>query len=412
MIVPEYVQALDACDPLASKRFEFSIPNGTIYMDGNSLGPLTAASRVAVNNLLENQWGSDLIQGWNKHQWIDMPSTVGEKIAPLVGSAAGQIICCDSISVNLFKLLACALKLNPNRSVVVSQDDNFPTDLYIAQGLSDLLGAHRCQLKLAKAENLFDYIDESVAVLMLTHVNFRSGDMHDMAELTRMAHAKGVLVIWDLAHSAGAVPLALDNCEVDFAVGCGYKFLNGGPGAPAFVYIAQRHHETALQPLNGWMGHASPFKFSPHYQAATGPRHFLSGTPSIIAMAALDAALEVFSGVDIDSLYAKSIALAEFFLQEIKKHAELQKLELISSPHAKRRGSQLAFTHPEAYAISQALIARGVIVDYREPNIVRFGITPLYQSFEDLWRASQVLNNVVASKEYQSPKFQQRNTVT
>ena len=233
-----------------------------------------------------------------------------------------------------------------------------------------------------------------------------------MAELTRMAHAKGVLVIWDLAHSAGAVPLALDDCEVDFAVGCGYKFLNGGPGAPAFVYIAQRHHETAVQPLSGWMGHESPFEFNPRYQAATGPRQFLSGTPSIIAMASLNAALDVFSDVDHNLLYEKSIALAEFFLLEIHDLPALQALELISSRDANQRGSQLAFTHPEAYAISQALIARGIIVDYREPNIVRFGITPLYQSFEDLWRASQILNDIVTSKNYHSPKFKQRNTVT
>ena len=412
MNIPEYVLKLDATDQLAPKRNEFVIPEGVIYMDGNSLGPLTRASKVALHDFIENQWGADLIQSWNKHQWIDLPSIVGEKIAALVGASVGQIICCDSVSVNLFKLLANALHLNPKRSVVLSQTDNFPTDLYIAEGLSNLLGANHCQLKTVEAHELIGALDENVAVLMLTHVNFRSGELHDIAELTRLAHSKGVLVIWDLAHSAGAVSLALDACEVDFAVGCGYKFLNGGPGAPSFVYVAHRHQAKSQQPLSGWMGHNSPFDFKQQYKPANGPQRFLSGTPSIVSMVLLNAALSVFDGISINSVYEKSAHLAEFFLAEYQQHDVLKTLQLISPRDPEQRGSQLAFVHPDAYAICQALIARGVVIDYREPNILRFGITPLYQSYAEIWQASQTLYEIMHSKEYKNSEYQTRNKVT
>lgn len=403
---------LDAQDPLAGKRSEFLLPDDTIYLDGNSLGPLPRAARDRMQEVVNSQWGNDLIGSWNIHNWIDLPTTVGRKIGRLIGAADGQVICCDSISVNLFKLLSYAMQLNPSRNVILSQSDNFPTDLYVTQGLAGLLGEQRCQLKNVATEKLIEALDESVAVLMLTHVNFRSGAVHDLPKLTSLAQQKGILVVWDLAHSAGALPLDLDSANVDFAVGCGYKYLNGGPGAPAFLYVAKRLQNLANQPLQGWMGDQSPFDFKPDYRPSTGVTQFLCGTSGILSMAALDAALDIFADVDMQAISQKSRELSDFFIGSLAQYPALEELILVSPSDPQLRGSQLAYSHPDAYAICQTLIDLGVIVDFRAPDIIRFGFTPLYTSFLDVWTAAQKLNMIVDSKLYMHAKYQTRLKVT
>ena len=411
-MIPKLIESLDANDPLAEKRKEFLLPKDTVYLDGNSLGPLTKHAKQRVEQVIEQQWGEDLIASWNKHDWINLPTAVGEKIAPLIGARQGQVICCDSTSVNLFKLLASALTLNSGRKIILSEQDNFPTDIYMAQGLAQLLGEQRCHLKRVSSQQLEPALDETVAVLMLTQVDFRSGALHDMQRLTALAQQKGVLVIWDLAHSVGAFPVYLDEMKVDFAVGCGYKYLNGGPGAPAWVYVAKRHQAHISQPLQGWMGHRQPFAFDPDYQARQGVDRYLAGTPSILSMVALDAALDVFAELDLCELQQKSHALSELFIKYVTESPELDGFTLLSPPDPTQRGSQLAYTHADAYAVSRALIARKVIVDFRAPSVIRFGFAPLYTRFADVWRAVQILSGIIGEKAYLDPQFQLRETIT
>ena len=404
--------ALDKADTLAHKRDEFDLPADTIYLDGNSLGALPKAVKSRVAEVVSQQWGSHLIRSWNDHQWIDLPTQVGEKIAPIIGADKGQVICCDSISVNLFKLLSSALSLNSERNVVLSTEDNFPTDLYMVQGLSELLGPDLCQLKLVAEQDIEQSLNDTVAVLLLTQVNFRTGKLLDMQKITQLAHEKGILVIWDLAHSAGAIPVELDDCNADFAVGCGYKYLNGGPGSPAFLYVAKRHQAAVKHPLSGWMGHAKPFAFDAKYQRANNINQYLCGTPSVIAMSALDAALDVWQDVDISKIREKSIALADVFIKLVQTHSCLSDLRLCSTENSSQRGSQLAFSHTDAFAICQALIEKGVIADFRAPNILRFGFTPLYTSFEEIWQAVAILAEVVKSQLYTQPRFNLAGKVT
>lgn len=405
-------ELLDREDLLAEVRDQFYLPAGQVYLDGNSLGPLPLAARDRVADLTSRQWGEDLITSWNRHGWIDLPQRCGEKIAPLLGASQGQVVCCDSISVNLFKVLTAALRLNSGRKLVLSQKDNFPTDLYMAQGLEQLLGAERCELKTVTATELENCLDSSVAVLMLTHVNFRSGEVHDMVRLTELAHKNGILVIWDLAHSAGALPLELDRCGVDFAVGCGYKFLNGGPGAPAFVYVAQRWQDAAVNVLSGWMGHAQAFAFAPDYVPAAGINRFLSGTPPILAMAALDAALDVFAQVDMQQVRNKSLALSDLLIERLDNDPALTELRLISPRQHHLRGSQVALAHPDAYALTQCLIAHGFVADFRAPDILRVGITPLYTRFADIEAFAKRLAVILSGGEYRQPRFAERQRVT
>lgn len=406
------IAQLDKQDVLAPKRALFNLPEEVIYLDGNSLGALPKASVERIQQVVNQQWGNDLISSWNKHNWIDLPLQTGEKIAPLLGAGPDQVVVCDSISVNLYKLLITALTMQSGRAKVVSEQDNFPTDLYMVQGVQTLLGETRCQLISVASEDIENALTDDVAVLMLTHINFRTGRIHDMQRLTRLAHQKGIIVIWDLAHSAGAVPLALDECNVDFAVGCGYKYLNGGPGAPAFLYAAKRHHNKISQPLNGWMGHAKPFEFSPRYDAAPGIKQFLTGTPSIIAMAALDAALDVFDSVSMAQIRQKSSDLTELFLHLKRQHPALDDLVLCSPTDSELRGSQLSFSHPAAYAICQALIDHNVVPDFRAPDIVRFGFTPLYLSFADVAKAIAVLHNIMQQRLYTHNKYRTKAAVT
>ncbi len=400
---------LDATDPLAAYRDAFDLPPGLIYLDGNSLGALPKAARDAVSQTVEMEWGHDLIKSWNSHEWIKLPETVGEKIAPLLGAAAGQVICADSTSVNLFKLITAALQLRPGRNKIVSQVDNFPTDLYMAQGVVEWLGADRAQLVSASAEEMIDSIDRDTALVMLTHVNYRDGKVHDMARITQAAHEQGALTLWDLSHSTGAMPLALDGMGIDFAVGCGYKYLNGGPGAPAYVYVNRRLQDKVTQPLFGWMGHAEPFRFSSTYEPAEGVWRFVTGTPSVIAMQALSAALDMFSTIDLAQVRQKSETLTTWFIDCL---ADCPELELISPVRPVERGSQVSFHHPQGYAIVQALAAAGVIGDYRDPDILRFGFSPLYTSYAEAERAARLLRDILNAQTYLEPVFQVRQTVT
>lgn len=397
----------DAADPLAGYRARFLLPENVIYLDGNSLGALPKDTSETVQRVIEDQWGEGLIRSWNSAGWFDMAARIGGKIAPLIGAAPHEVIACDSTSVNLFKLIAAALKMRPGRTVVLSEPGNFPTDLYMIAGLEAQGLATR---RLAPRETLAEALDGDVALLLLTHVHYKTGAMHDMLALTRAAHAAGALVLWDLSHSTGAMPVDLEGAGADFAVGCGYKYLCGGPGAPAFAFVAERHQEDLQQPLTGWFGHAAPFAFSDDYAGAPGIARMQCGTPPVLGLAALEVGVDLIAEIGVGRLYEKSQALSGFFLDCLKAHKV--DLELVSPPRAAERGSQLSFRHPEAYAICQALIARGVIGDFRAPDVLRLGFAPAYLSFADMAAAARHLAEVLASGEWQRPEFNQRAAVT
>jgi kynureninase len=403
-------EALDARDPLASLRQEFTLPEDVIYLDGNSLGPLQRKVIDRIENTVSSEWSKDLIRSWNTNDWIKLPLSTGEKIAPLIGAGPDQVVCTDSTSINHFKLIAAALSLRPDRTVVLSTTDNFPTDLYMVEGLASLI-PERCELKLVAPDQLVDTIDESVAAVTLTEVNFRTGERHDMARINEAAHQAGSLTIWDLSHSAGAVPVNLDDCNVDFAFGCGYKFLNGGPGAPAYLYVAKRH-QGASQPLSGWMGHARPFEFESTYEPAEGMMRFTSGTPGIIGLSALNAALDIWQQTSVEAVYAKAASLADVLVQRLRTEPLLSDLKLVGPGPRNDGGSQLCLSHPKAYGIVQALIERNVIGDFREPDIVRLGICPLYLSHSDVFEATERLIDVMKSEAYLDPRFSTRAFVT
>ncbi len=403
---------LDAADPLGHLQEAFDIPADTIYLNGNSLGPLSRASKERINEVVNGQWRSDLITSWNKHQWIDLPLITGNKIAPLLGARAGQVVCCDSVSVNLFKLLSSALMLRPECEIILTLQDNFPTDLYIAEGLSRFLGDARLRVRSVDLEDLELALSSTPAVVMLTQLNFRDGAALDIEAITRKAQSNGSLVIWDLSHSVGVMPLELDRWNVDFAVGCGYKYLNGGPGAPAFLYVAERHLPHSEHALQGWMGHKAPFEFRPEYAASEGVERFLSGTPPIISLAALDAALQLFSGISSDLLRKKSTALTTTFLTLKAQYTELDELQLVSPAEAELRGAQLCFSHDKAYWICQALLERRFFADFRNPDILRLGFSPLFLSFGGLQEAVQRLARVMREKSYENQKFAKNSKVT
>ena len=408
------VEVLDSNDPLAKYRDEFHLPENTIYLDGNSLGALPKRVKQRVKEVTEQQWGNDLISSWNQHNWVNLPQQVGEKIAPIIGASEGQVICCDSISVNLFKLLSAALSFNgtDSRNKVISSHDNFPTDLYIAQGLQGLLGEQRCQFVDVQEDNLLRSIDDSTAVVMVTEVNFRSGKRLDIKSLTERAHQHGALIIVDLAHSAGAMPVHLDNWNVDMAVGCTYKYLNGGPGAPAFVYVNNALQNKLQQPIAGWFGHQNPFAFNPQYQPKSGIKQFLAGTPSIISMSAIDAALELFDDLDLQTVRKKSVTLTTLFDDLINQYGLSDQLQRLSPASAEERGSQLSYSFAYAYELCQALIDRGVIADYRAPHFIRFGFAPLYNSYKDVWSAVEQIRNVMQTDAYKESRYAERLAVT
>lgn len=415
--------ALDAADPLAPLREHFDLPDDLIYLDGNSLGVLPRATPARVQQVVREEWGRDLIQSWNTAGWIDLPQRVGDKIARLIGAGAGEVVAADSTSVNLYKVLMAASHIarqdQPARRVIVSERSNFPTDLYIAESLARELG---WTLRLIEPEEVEAALTHDVAVLMLTHVNYRTGRMHDMAAVTRAAHAAGALVVWDLAHSAGAVPVDLRGADADFAVGCGYKYLNGGPGAPAFVWAHPRHADRFWQPLAGWMGHAAPFRFTPDYQPAPGIARYLCGTPAVIAMSALECGVDTVLAAEplggMAALREKSITLTTLFADLVEARCAGHGFSVVSPREAAWRGSQVCLTRAEgAYAIVQALIARRVVGDFRAgdaqtPDILRFGFTPLYTRHVDVWDAVEQLVQVMASGEWRDARFHQRAAVT
>jgi kynureninase len=413
-------RALDAQDPLRPLRDLFLLPEGVIYLDGNSLGalPKTAPERVA--RAVQEEWGTGLIRSWNTAGWYELPRRLGDKIAALIGAGAGEVVATDSTSINLFKVLSAALAISaadaPARKVVISERSNFPTDLYIAEGLCRERGL---QLQLLQAEQIPAALDARTAVLMLTHVNYRTGAMHDMAAITRAAHEAGALVVWDLAHSAGAVEVDLRGADADFAIGCGYKYLNGGPGAPAFVWVHPRHADRFWQPLSGWWSHASPFAFTHDYQPAAGIGRYLCGTQPILSMTALECGIDTLLAVQdvggMPALRRKSLALTDLFIRLVEERCAGHGLGLATPREHRLRGSQVCLTRETgAYAIVQALIARGVIGDFRAgpPDILRFGFTPLYLGFEEVWYAVEHLRQVLASTEWQRPEFNRQHAVT
>jgi len=402
-------EALDSADPLRTHRDAFDLPAGVVYLDGNSLGPLPRRTAEVLREVVSRQWGQDLIRSWNTHGWIDSPRRIGDAIGALVGAAPGQIAAADSTSVNLFKALSAALTMRPGRTQVVSEAENFPTDLYIAEGVIAQLGG-RHTLVRTTPETLDAALGPETAAVVLTHVNYRTGAMYDMAAVTARVHAAGALMIWDLAHSAGAVPVGLDGAGVDLAVGCGYKYLNGGPGAPGFIYVAARHQAAFRQPLSGWLGHAAPFAFEPAYRPAEGIGRALCGTPAILAMAALEVGVSTVAAAGLPALRAKSIALTTLFAARAAERCP--EVKLVSPSEPASRGSQICLRHPEAYAVMQALIDRGVIGDFRTPDVLRFGFAPLYVRHVDAWDAVEALRLVLDTEAWRRPEYQARKAVT
>lgn len=395
-------------DIFTRTRTLFDLPPGIVYLDGNSLGPLPTAVRARLSREIDAEWGRKLIGGWNLSGWYRLPETVGDKIARLIGAPAGSVVAGDSTSINLHKALTASLSMT-ERKVVLSDTGNFPTDLYVAQtALAALRKGH--ELKLVAPEEVAEAIDERVAVLMLTEVDYRTGRLHDMKALTAKARAAGALTIWDLAHSAGALPVDLAGADADFAVGCGYKYLNGGPGAPAFIYVKPGSAQTAQPAVAGWMGHEAPFAFDTDYRPAVGSTRMRVGTPPILSMAALDAALDAWDGIEMAEVRRASIALSELFIAEVERSCP--GLVLASPRKPEHRGSQVSFRHEHGYAVMQALIARGVIGDFRTPDIMRFGFTPLYLRKEDVRQAVGTLAEIIASGDWDKPEFHARAAVT
>ena len=393
------------------RRDLFDLPEGVIYLDGNSLGPLPKAAKARARQTIEDEWGTMLIKGWNQAGWIDLPAKVGDRIARLIGAAPGTVMACDSTSVNLFKTLSAALFLNPDRKIVLSDSGNFPTDLYVAQGLLAALGQGH-ELRVVEPEGVAEAIGPDVAVVMLTQVDYRTGRLHDMISITAQAHEAGALMLWDLAHSAGALPVDVGGCGADFAVGCGYKYLNGGPGAPAFLYVRPDHADRVQPALSGWMGHAAPFDFTLEFAPAEGVERMRVGTPPVVSMALLDTALEIWEGVDPTDLRARSIALSERFVAEVEARCAGQGLRLASPRDPEQRGSQVSFNCEQGYAVMQALIAENVIGDFRAPDLMRFGFAPLYNTEDEVVEAASRLAAILAERRWDRPEFLTRAKVT
>ncbi len=417
-------EVLDQQDPLRALREQFDLPPGVIYLDGNSLGVLPRATPARLAQAVAQEWGQGLIRSWNSAGWFTLPQRVGDKIAQLIGAGAGEVVAADSTSINLYKVLTAALHMaaadTPHKKRIVSERSNFPTDLYIAEALCQERGY---TLTLVEPQEIEAALQDDVAVLMLTHVNYRTGAMHDMAALTAKAHARGILCVWDLAHSTGAVPVHLHAAQADFAVGCGYKYLNGGPGAPAFVWVHPRHTDRFWQPLAGWWGHAAPFEFTPDYRPAPGITRYQCGTQPILSLTALDCGLDTLLAAEalggMAAVRRKSLALTGLFMQLVRTRLHGQGFGIATPENESQRGSQVSLTRNEgAYAIVQALIARGVIGDFRagdggqHPDILRFGLTPLYIGYADVWHAVEHLRQVMASGEWREARFARKNAVT
>lgn len=410
----------DASDPLASYREKFALPEGIIYLDGNSLGARPKEARDRARDVLEREWGEDLIGSWNKNHWFELPARIGDKIGQLIGGGEGSTVATDTTSVNTFKALASALRLQqqdqPERRIILSERENFPTDLYIAEGIVNFMDAAvpgGYELRLIDDEaSLSAALTDEVAVVMLTHVNYRTGKMWDMGAITSEVHSAGALMVWDLCHSAGAVPVDLLGADADFAIGCTYKYLNGGPGAPAFVWVSPKHLDRAVQPLSGWWGHKQPFDMAVGYEPAEGIAGFLVGTQPILSLATMEVGIDIALSVDAQQLREKSLALTSLFIRLVEERLPEHPLMLITPRENERRGSHVSFRHPEGFAVMKALIANGVIGDYREPEVLRFGFTPLYIGFADVWDAVETLRKVLDEQLWDVPEFQLRGAVT
>jgi kynureninase len=404
----EDARELDQSDPLAYARDRFNLPADVVYLDGNSLGALPKATAGRLANVAKQEWGEDLIASWNKHDWIDAPIRIAAKIAPLLGVRPSELLVADSTSVCLFKLLGAAVRARPGRRKLVTQEGNFPTDLYVAQGLCEMAGL---ELVAIPTDEVIGAIDVDTAAVTLTHVDYRTAAFHDLRAVNAAALDAGALVVWDLSHSAGAMTLDLKAQGVELAVGCGYKYLNGGPGAPAFLYVAERLQDELRPPLQGWLGHADPFAFDDDYRPAHGIGRFMTGTPSILALAALEAGLDSFAGIDMADLEAKSRQLSQLFIAEVEARCG-DEVTLASPRDPAQRASHVSFAHPHGYAVMQALIARGVIGDFRAPDLMRFGFAPLYNSYTDIMRAAAMLGEILSSREWDQPRFKERAKVT
>jgi kynureninase len=403
--------ALDAADPLAGLKAAFALPGGVIYLDGNSLGPPPLSVHDRMAEVTRQQWGEGLVRSWNTADWIGAPLRVGGKIARLIGAKPTEVTVADSTTVNLFKLAAGALTLRPGRTTILSEARNFPTDLYALQGLEALLGG-RARLKTVAPDDLLAAIDEDTAAVVLTQVHYKTSRRWDMDAVTRAAHAKGALMLWDLCHSVGAIAVDLNGAQADLAIGCSYKYLNGGPGAPAFLFVAERHQASMTSPLTGWMGHAEPFAFEDGYRPAADIRGQITGTPPILGLAALEAGVDLQLQADPAAVETKGLALAALFIAEVEARAADPALRLTGPRLAAERGLHVSFAHPQGYALVQAMMARGIIGDFRAPDIARFGFSPLFLSYVETWDAAHALADILASKEWDQPAFRTRAAVT
>ncbi|WEK61410.1 MAG: kynureninase [Candidatus Microbacterium colombiense] len=408
--------ALDEADPLAAFRARFSLPDGVVYLDGNSLGALPRGTAAHVQRVITEEWGTGLIRSWNDAGWFTKPQTVGDRLAPLIGAAPGEVVLGDSTSSSLFQAATAAARLRPGRRVIVAERGNFPTDLYVLESVQELFGAGdplERRLIADEGPTLDDVLDDDVAIVVLTHVDYRTGRMHDMAEVTRKVHAVGAIVVWDLCHSVGAVPVDLNGADADFAVGCTYKYINGGPGSPSFIWVAERHQGDARPAVTGWHGHAAPFDFAIGYAPAPGIERFRVGTPQLLSMSALEASLDIWADVDLVQVRQKSLRLTELFISLVDARLTPRwGVEVVTPRESARRGSQVSLRVGSGYEIMQALIARGVIGDFRAPDLIRFGFTPLYTSYADVWDAIDALEDVLDSGEWREPRFARRGTVT
>ncbi|MGY2378394.1 kynureninase [Pseudomonas sp. SDO524_S393] len=411
-----HCQALDAQDLLAPLRRQFALPEGVIYLDGNSLGARPVAALARAQQVISEEWGNGLIRSWNSAGWADLSQRLGNRLAPLIGARDNEVVITDTTSINLFKVLSAALTVQrqrqPHRKVIVSEASNFPTDLYIAEGLAELLQQGYSLRLVNSPEELPQAIDADVAVVMLTHVNYKTGYMYDMPALTALSHECGALSLWDLAHSAGAVPIDLHAACADYAIGCTYKYLNGGPGSQAFVWVNPALVDVVRQPLSGWFGHTRQFAMESRYAPSAGIARYLCGTQPITSLAMVECGLEIFAQTDMASLRSKSLALTDLFIALVEARCAAHDVTLITPREHARRGSHVSFEHPEGYAVIQALIARGVIGDYREPRIMRFGFTPLYTSFTEVFDAVEILGEILDNGTWDQPQFKVRNSVT
>ena len=411
----QYLEELDRTDALREFRAQFELPPGVTYLDGNSLGALSRRARERVARVVELEWGRDLITSWNGADWISMPQRTGDKIAALIGAAKGEVVAADSTTINLFKLLSVALRANPGRRVIVSEVSNFPTDLYVIEGvIAQLGGIHELVLVEGTEEALEAVLAQrgpEIAAVVLTHVHYTSSRVYDMPRVTSATHKAGAIMVWDLSHSAGVIPLELNGCDADFAVGCGYKHLNGGPGAPAFLYAARRFHDRFEQPISGWMGDARPFDFHPRYEPARGISRYLSGTPSVIALSALESSVELILEAPMEAIRRKSIALGDLFIKLADEHCEGLGLELISPRDGAVRGSHVSYRHEASYPVMQALIEQGVIGDCRPPDLLRFGFAPLYLQYVDIRNAVMKLATILRSRAWDHEEFRARRLV-